>query len=386
MQLLLYTNLYPSDAMPRHGIFVEERLRQLTATGALGASVCALRPTVTLNPLSYFRGSKVSATEVRNGIAVHYVPVPTLPLLTNWIDPWLWARASKRAVRQLAAAAGEGVILDAHFMYPDGVAAVILGRALGIPVVITARGSDVNVKATNPVMRRWMRWASKRSAAVITVSQALKDRLCGLGISADRVHALPNGVDLQRFHPDRARNLRSDYQLSGPLMVSVGHLIEGKGHHFAIEALTRLPTASLLIVGEGPERNNLERLAEELGVAARVRFLGLVSHDELAGIYGGCDVTVLASSNEGMPNVVLESLACGTRVVATDVGGVREVITAPSAGRMMTDRSAEALAASARRVLDDDVDRQVTREFASRFGWLDTVQRQLSLYERVAAL
>ncbi|MEO1201365.1 MAG: glycosyltransferase family 4 protein [Pseudomonadota bacterium] len=384
MHLLLYTNLFPSDEAPRHGIFVEERLRQLKRAGRVSASVCALRPVVSLNPLFWLRGSVSAAQHERHGVPVHYVEVPTLPLISNWIDPWLWAWASKRAVAKLVAGIDPPVILDAHFLYPDGAAAVILGRRLGLPVVVTARGSDVNLKARNPVMRRWIRWVASRSAAVVTVSVALRDKLVDLGAARDRVTALPNGVDLDRFSSGRTRDLREELDLSGALLASVGHLVEGKGHHIAIEALKTLDRASLVIVGEGPERQKLERLAVSLGVASRVRFLGLVDPDEIPGVYSACDLTVLASSNEGMPNVVLESIACGTPVVATDVGGVREVLTAPVAGSIIKERSAAALANAARVVLEAGKDREATREFARRFDWKNTVAKQLDLYEQVA--
>lgn len=385
MHLLLYTNLYPGDDASRHGVFVEERLRQLRRDGDVSASVCALRPTVSLNPVFWLRGRMPSTESIRQGVPVHYLEVPTLPLISNWIDPWLWARASRRALERLIAAADAPVIVDAHFVYPDGAAAVLLGRRLDLPVVITARGSDVNVKARNPVMRRWIRWAAMRCAAVVTVSVALKQRLLSLGVPEDRVHTLPNGVDLEKFRDHSPRDLREELGLSGPLIASVGNLIEGKGHHIAIEALKCLEDAGLLIVGDGPDRQKLERLADTLGVASRVRFLGLVAHDEMAGVFGGSDVTVLASSNEGMPNVVLESIACGTPVVATDVGGVREVLTDPAAGTVLKARTAAALAAGVRTVLTAGHSRQATREFARRFDWQETVTRQLALYEQVAA-
>ena len=199
--------------------------------------------------------------------------------------------------------------------------------------------------------------------------------MLNLGVAADRVRTLANGVDLERFDASRTRDLRAELGLSGPLIASVGHLIEGKGHHIAIEALTRLDRASLVIVGDGPDRQKLEQLANSLGIASRVRFLGLVPQDELPGIYGNCDLTVLASAHEGMPNVVLESIACGTPVVATDVGGVREVLTVPEAGCLMRARTAESLAECAESVLEAGFNRQDTRDFAQRFDWRHTVDR-----------
>jgi glycosyltransferase involved in cell wall biosynthesis len=309
--------------------------------------------------------------------------VPTLPFVTNWVDPVLWARASRKVVADLVEVSRKDTVIDAHFLYPDAVAAVILARRLRLPVVMTARGSDVNVKCENPLMRRWVRWAATRCAAIITVSQALADRLMTFGVAADNIHVLPNGVDLEKFQPKSGMRFQPEFSAVGTLLLSAGHLLEAKGHHIAIQALTDLPDATLLIVGEGPEESALRTLAQQLGVAPRVRFLGYVPHGQMADIYSAADFTILASANEGMPNVMLESLACGTRVIATNVGGVGEVITDPVAGAIMASRSAGVVLECVRRLGDVRHEPNETRGFAQRFGWADTVQRQISLYERV---
>lgn len=385
MRLLTFTNLYPSADKPRHGIFVEERLRHLVASGHIEADVCALRPRNSLNPGVHFSDAREQSTETRHGIRVTYVDVPTLPLISNWIDPVLWARASRKSVTRVIGRSSNDTIIDAHFLYPDSVAAVILARRLHLPVVMTARGSDVNVKCENPVMRRWVLWAAKNCAAIVTVSQALANKLARFGVPADRIEILPNGVDLESFQPHPDARLRLDLADADSVLLSAGHLLEAKGHHIAVEALTELPDAILLIVGEGPQESTLRLLAEKLGVARRVRFLGFVPHEKMAEIYSAADFTILASANEGMPNVLLESLACGTRVIATDVGGVGEVITAPNAGVMMASRNTNALVDSVCALTENRQDRNETRDFAQRFGWEDTIRRQVSLYERVVA-
>jgi teichuronic acid biosynthesis glycosyltransferase TuaC len=383
VRLLTYTNLYPSVDLPRHGIFVEERLRHLVATGRIDAQVCALRPGNTMNLGMYFGNVQHPVTEARHGLRVSYVPVPTLPLITNWIDPILWARASRKPATDVIGSSWNDIIIDAHFLYPDAVAAVILGRQLGLPVVMTARGSDVNVKCENPVMRRWVCWAATRCKAIIAVSQALADRLGNFGIPAAKIHVLPNGVDLEKFRPQTNQRSRSDMAAEGFSLLSVGHLVKGKGHHVAIEALANLPEATLSIIGEGPEEQPLRKLAHTLGVASRVCFIGYVPHDQMADKYTAADFTILASANEGMPNVMLESLACGTRVIATDVGGVGEVITAQVAGAIMKSRRASAVTETIRMLAESRHNRSETRDFATQFGWNGTVERQLSLYEHL---
>ena len=377
MRLVTFTNLYPSQEMPRHGIFVEERLRHLLSVEGIHAQVIALRPALPL-----LRPNGV-AIEKRIGIKVEYWRVPSLPKLSNWLDPWLWAAAAEPAVRNAVEFAGDGVVLDAHFLYPDGIAAVILGERLGLPVVVSVRGSDVNVKAANLMMRRWMRWAAPKTSAMIAVSEALAKRMREIGLQPPILEVIPNGVDLDKFRTCDRQESRRRFDVSGKVIASVGHLLEDKGHQFAVEALPALPDTTLLIAGEGPRRAHLERLALRLGVERRVHFAGLVPHGEMPLLYSAADVLVLASAREGMPNVVLESLACGTPVVATDVGGIGEVVRSAAAGVLMSDRSTGALLEAIARLEATAVPREVTRQYAAQFGWEKVVARQLALYRGV---
>lgn len=373
MKLLTITNLYPGEDLPRHGVFVEERLRHLVDCDSLSAEVIALRP-----------GSRRDAwTAIRHGIKVHYVRVPTLPVVTNWIDPLLWRRAVQPVVEKIVAGAEDDVLLDAHFLYPDGVAVALIGNRLKIPTVLTARGSDVNVKCRNAVMRSWVRWAARSSAAVITVSKALRETLVGHGFDAGKIFVLRNGVDLDLFSPP-ASVAANGRKAGGRSFLSVGHLLEEKGHHLAIGALADIAGAVLTIVGEGPYEGALKHQASTLGVDDRVRFLGHVPHEAMAAHYAAADATVLASVREGMPNVILESLACGTRVVATDVGGIAEVVKSPEAGFLMAERSSPALTAALTRLETHPCGRDATRQFAvDNLGWPPVIDRQRKLYESV---
>lgn len=377
MRLVTFTNLYPSRDMPRHGIFVEERLRHLLDIEGLEGQVVALRP---CTPRIRLNGK---ATEVRSGIPVDYHAVPTVPKLSNWIDPWTWAAATESSLRDAIARSAEPTILDAHFLYPDGIAAVILGRRLGLPVVLSARGSDVNVKCLNPVMRKWVQWAAARCAAIIAVSQALATRMAELGIDPPILEVIPNGVDLEKFRPRDREQSRRHFGVTGKVMASVGHLVDDKGHQFAVEAVASLPDTTLLIVGEGPRKARLQQLARKLGVAERVHFAGLVPHEEMPALYSAADVLVLASAREGMPNVILESLACGTRVVATDVGGTGEIVRCGEAGLLIRERSAEGLLQGIARLEAMPVPMQATREYAAQFSWSNIIGKQIALYQTV---
>jgi len=308
-----------------------------------------------------------------------------IPRVGMTLAPWLLYRAALPAARRLAAAGVGFDAIDAHYVYPDGVAAVWLGQALGLPVVITARGTDVNLIPRYALPRRLIQGAIAGAAALVTVSAALRTALIGLGAPPEKVTVLRNGVDLALFRPppDRAA-ARAALGLGGPTLISVGHLIERKGHHLVIDALGALPGWSLLIVGEGPERARLEARAARPDVAGRVRLLGVRAHAELPGLYGAADALVLASSREGWANVLLESMACGTPVVASDIWGNPEVVRAPEAGRIVA-REAAAIAAGVRALHAAAPDRAATRAYAEGFGWGPTTLGQLELFRRVIA-
>lgn len=380
MHLLTIGNLYPDPAEPRRGIFVRERLKHLLAGGEARATVFALRPVY--GKLPWSRSDAEPLPPDVDGATVYRVPVPTLPKITNWIDPWLWARALEPAVRRVCDVERRDLIVDGHFLFPDAAAAVLLARRLRLPVVVSARGSDVNVKARDPVIRRWIRWTGRRADRVIAVSAALGDALEGLGVERGSIDVLRNGVDLDRFAPrDRDESRRAFGLAGGTIVLSAGHLVENKGHHLAIEAIAGLPEARLLIAGDGPELGRLEALARSLGVADRVSFLGLVPNESMPELYSAADALVLMSRNEGMPNVVLEALACGCRVLSTRAGGVEEILQTGTAGSVLPERTSAALLEALEALAPDgDSTRQTVRDHAARFGWAEIVDRQLGVY------
>jgi teichuronic acid biosynthesis glycosyltransferase TuaC len=388
IRLLTFTTLYPSAAQPTHGIFVENRLRQLVASGEAVAQVLAPVPYFPFTAARFGRYARFAATprqEQRNGLLVRHPRYPLIPKLTMTAAPFLLFLAALSAARAMRRDGYDFDLIDAHYFYPDGVAAVLLGRALGKPVTITARGSDLNLLAGFRLARRMIAAAAARADGLITVSAALKERLVELGVPARRVAVLRNGVDLGQFRPAAGPAQPFAFEHAGPTLLSVGHLVAAKGHHLAIEALCELPRANLLVAGEGPERAALLRLADRLGVADRVRLLGRVEHEQLPAIYGAADVLVLASEREGWPNVLLEAMACGTPVVATAVGGIPEAVTQPAAGELIDARSAAAVARGVRAVLARGLPRTATRAYAEQFSWQATTAGQLALFKSILA-
>jgi glycosyltransferase involved in cell wall biosynthesis len=386
MKLLTFTTLYPSIARPQHGVFVETRLRQLLQNSDVEARVIAPVPWF---PFKHGRFGKYAAfaqtplREVRSGIDVSHPRYVMIPGPGMYLQPFTMARAGARAMRALRSTGFDCDLIDAHYFYPDGVAAALVARRYAKPLVITARGSDINLLADFAYPRRLIVWAAMQARAIVTVSAALKEKLVGLGIEAHRIVVLRNGVDLELFRPMPRDAARESLGVgAGSLMVSVGNLVPEKGHALAIDALAELPEMRLAIVGDGPERRELERHAERRGVSRRVSFLPVRPQAELGTVYNAADVLVLASSREGWPNVLLEAMACGTPVVAASVGGVPEIVTEPAAGRIVTERSGAAFARAVREVLHPAPSREATRRFSQRFDWAATSRGQLSVFAR----
>jgi glycosyltransferase involved in cell wall biosynthesis len=299
-------------------------------------------------------------------------------------NPAFLYRAGRAAVDDLLRRGETFDVIDAHYLFPDGVAAIRLGKDLGLPVVLTARGSDTSQLPHYRLPGRMIRDAIARADALIAVSAALGEGLMALGAPPAKITVLRNGVDLSLFRPAPDRHaLRAGFGFTGPTLLSIGHLIERKRHHLVIEALRHLPDHRLMIVGEGPERSALEARAAEWGVSERVRFAGAVPHRDLPRIYTAADVMVLASSREGWANVLLEAMACGTPVVATPAWGSREAVAAPEAGIVVDDATAEAIAAAVRRLAAAPPDRAATAAYAAQFSWDETTAGQLALFRRI---
>ena len=390
MRILTFSSLFPNAEMPSHGVFVENRLRHLVANRHVEAEVVAPVPWFpSTDPRfgRFARFAKVPARENRFGLDVvhpRYLTVPGPGMLTS---PLAMALGARPAIARLKADGFDFDAIDAHYFYPDGVAAALLSRWFDRPLVITARGSDITQFAADYALpRRMIRWAAGQAQAIVTVCTSLKNDLVSLGADGGKIAVLRNGVDLSGFTPIDPRQARARFGLApgSRVVASVGHLIPRKGHELVIEALASLPDTTLLIAGSGPDGAMLEALAARLGVADRVRFLGQLVHGELPYVYSAADALVLASSNEGWANVLLEAMACGTPVVATDVGGSREVVEAPEAGIIVGQRDASSIAHATRLVLTAPSDRAATRRYAERFSWDDTTRGQERIFAALA--
>lgn len=386
MRILTFTSLYPSEARPRCGIFVETKLAAMHRVSNVTTTVVAPVPWFPFtHPIfgNYAQYASTARAERRLGIQVfhpRYLMVPRVGMLSQ---PITMAIGASRTIARLRQEGFDFDVIDAHYFYPDGVAAAIIAHRINKPLVITARGSDVNLLASFALPRRMIVWAAREAGAIVTVSAALKDRLGALGVQSDKINVIRNGVDTERFVPVDKSIARKRLAIStdGPLVLSIGNLVPEKGHDLLIATLSRLPGVRLIIVGEGPLRSKLLRQIGAAGVADRVSILPPMQQRDLKWIYGAADLIALASIREGIPNVLLEALSCGRPIVAAAVGGVPEIVTEPVAGIVVSERSPIAFARAIDALLRAMPATSSIREFAERFGWNATARAQVAVLE-----
>jgi glycosyltransferase involved in cell wall biosynthesis len=227
-----------------------------------------------------------------------------------------------------------------------------------------------------------------RADAVLAVSDHLNRRIIDLGVDASRVHTLRPAVDRDRFGPGNKREARERLGLpaSPSVLLWVGRMVPVKGLTTLLDACATLAGERkpivLCLVGDGPQRAMLAARAVALGIDHVVRFAGAVTARELTDWYRAADVTVCASVSEGTPNVLLESIACGTRFVASDVGGIRAIAT-PGVDLVVPAGDCAALASALRHAIDAPP--PSTRRRVVPGSWDETAQAISAVLDDVVA-
>lgn len=393
--VVVLSSLFPSKVQPGAGPFVRERMFRVGRR--LPLCVVAPTPWFPLQRLlrrwrPHFRPG-APRYEEQQGVDVWYPRFFSVPGVLKRFDGLAMALSAYPRMRALKRA-GRLDLIDAHFAYPDGYAAVLLGHWLGVPVTITLRGTETR-HAVDPVLRPLLVKALSGADRVFAVADALKQVAVSIGVPASKIAVVGNGVDTARFVPvDRAlARAALDLPSDAPVLISVGGLVERKGFHRVIELLPSLrqrwPGLIYLIVGgasaEGNNRPELERLVDRLGLGDAVRFLGSLPPDALKQPLSAADVFVLSTRNEGWANVFLEAMACGLPVVTTDVGGNREVVVSDHLGIVVPFGDAPALEAAIDRALATPWDRAAIRRHALDNAWDGRVDRLCAAFAELTA-
>lgn len=384
MKVLVLASVFPNPRQPALGVFVRERARRMARHCAM--QVVAPVPWFPLNGL--IRGPRftgIPPVERQDPLTVYHPRAFSVPRYLKSLDGVLYAASVAPFLARLRRRFPFDVI-DAHFAYPDGLAAVLLGRLFRVPVMVTLRGSIVRL-ATYATHRPQLRWTLARAGAVVAVSRSLRDVAVALGLPAHRIRVIPNGVDTERFRPmDRAAaRAACGLPADRTLLLAVGALYEGKGHHLVVEALSRLvarrPDLLYVVVGgERPGeryRGELEALARRLGVAGHLHLVGPKPPEELPAWYAAADLFCLATRSEGWANCLLEALACGLPVVTTRVGGNPEIVRDGEHGLLVPHGDVPALAAAVEEALGRRWERDALVAHAARHSWDDTAAQAL---------
>lgn len=370
LRVLTLSTLFPNAVQPTLGVFVERQTLGLAALEDVEVEVVAPIG-LPLWPLSrhphYAARAKLPKKEEWKGLIVHRPRYRVVPRIGDRRTARSMARALLPLLRRIRERFPFDVI-DAEFFWPDGPAAMHLARSLGVPFSVKARGSDIQYWGFRSGTGRQIAAAGRAADGLLSVSAALKRVMVSRGMPADRIRVHYTGVDFDRFKPVDRAAAKAKLGVDGPLLVSAGALIPRKGFTLTIEATAEVAGATLLIVGDGPQRKCLERSAARLKLGNRVRFLGGRPHDELPGLLAAADAMVLPSTSEGLANVWVEALACGTPIVIGDIGGARELLDRPEAGRIVHFH-AGAIAAAVRDLLADPPDPAAVRATVERFTW-----------------
>ncbi|MDX2253594.1 MAG: glycosyltransferase family 4 protein [Nitrospira sp.] len=390
MNILTFTGLFPNHVFPNQGVFIMERIRALSKLEDVSLKVVA--PIPYCPPFAVGRWGqyrRIAAAETIDGLDIthpRYVMIPKIGMSLYGLLLFLCVLPHlKRLQRQF-----DFDVIDAHFVYPDGFAAVLLGSVFHKPVVVSARGSDVNVYKRLHGMPPLLKYALNRAKHVVAVSHALGNAIASLDVSREHITVIPNGVDRTVFFPQSRETARKALGLPGSekILLSVGHFTWNKGFDVVLRALkcvleerADLPIR-LVLLGDGTIRRELEAMTESLRLTQHVRFAGAVPNRELPLWYNAADAFCLASKDEGWPNVLMEAMACGTPVIATKAGGIPEIIHAPHLG-LLSERTPEALAVAIRDALSREWDREVLAREVRRRGWDCVAQEVLEVLRSV---
>jgi glycosyltransferase involved in cell wall biosynthesis len=379
MKVLMVTDVFPNSIHPNLGTFSLERLKSLKKKSDV--KVVAAVPFFPSWPfLKMFKRwhdfSRVPDHETTEGVDVYHprrVVIPKIGGLTSGIF------YRSMLVRKLKVIYREYPfdVIDAHFVWPDGYAALNAGNALNVPVCITAHGTDVNLMPSFAFIKPFIKQTLKGAARIVAVSQALADIALELGAPRDRVKVIHNGVDISKFKRIERAPAREELGLDGDdrILLSIGALIPRKAHEVLVQAMdilvnqNEIKNLKLLIIGEGESRKMLSDLIRGRSLDSHVRLIGSIPHGELYKWLSASDLFCLTSLREGWPTVFFESWACGIPVIATAVHGAPEAICSDKYGILIEKHDPALVADKIKQALARDWNPQDMMDYAAENTW-----------------
>ncbi|MEM8695478.1 MAG: glycosyltransferase [Pseudomonadota bacterium] len=370
LRVLTFSTLFPDVSRPGFGGFVERQTQALAARDDVEVEIVVptgIAPWPLSKHRNYNRLRTLPNFESWNGLSVYRPRYPVIPKIGARFSPRFIAHSLLPVMRGIRERFPFDVI-DAEYFYPDGPAAMHLAEALDVPFSVKARGSDIYFWSRKAAIAKQIRDTGQAASGIVAVSEAIARKMVALGLPGDKISVQYTGIDQKLFAPVDRALAKTALGVAGPLIVSVGALIPLKGQALLIDAMVDLPDASLWLIGDGPDHSKLQDKISALQLEDRVRLLGNIPHRDVAHLMGTADVMALASASEGLANVWVEALACGTPVVTTDVGGAAEVVKQPGSGAIVP-REARAFAEAIGAILENPPDQTAVRATVEAFSW-----------------
>lgn len=391
-KLLLITNLFPNPVEPNRGIFVAEMLREMKDM----AEITVISPVPWFPRIGFLRRfgrwykfSQIPHRYTIDGqdvVCPKYLAIPKAGFLHSItlflaVLPYV-VKAHRREKFDL---------INAHWVFPDGVAAYWISRMMKIPSVLSAHGCDINLYLNMP-LRKWQIVSALNGIEHITVvSSRQKGTLSAAGINGAKISVIYNGFS-DRFTIQDKAEMRSELGLdpSSKIILFVGRLVGVKGFEHLIHAVKKLEQSGrydyeIVVVGDGDMRREHEGEVARLGLSHKIRFYGEKGRDEIHKWFGACDVLCLPSIVEGCPTVVIEALACGRPVVASAVGEIPHLIGKDN-GFLCRPKNEDDLFESLAKALDRDWDQVEIRNSVANMTWRNSARKYVDAYKEALAV
>lgn len=358
-KITLFSNLFPTPQDPERGVFIQQFAEALAQQVDLQV-ICPL-PLNPHLPFTHNRHPELSGIPTAatvNGINVYYPRYPLLPKISDPLHAALmFAGVALPSLRRLRSHSSD--LICTHWVYPDGTCSRWISRLAGLPITVTALGSDINRDQHHRLLRFQIKRTLEKATHLFAVSKALREEMIKLGAPADSTDYIPNGVDFNKFSPlDRSDSKIALGLDQRPLILAIGRLVDVKDHATLITAISRLPAqhrdqVQVAIIGDGPLHSSLNQQINRLGLQDQITLTGKIAHRDLPTWIGAAHQLCLPSKNEGQPNVLLEAIAAGRPVVASATGGIMEIVT-PGNGLLFPVGDSQALAAAICQCLEQD--------------------------------
>lgn len=387
MKILTVSHLFPNHITPNKGVFVKERVKYIAKK--IDLSIVAPIPYFPFNYLlgQYKNFNKIRDEEIFDHLPVKHPKFLAIPKLAKSADGILYYWSLNKYFSNLIST-HQFDLLDFHWVYPDSYAGIKWAQTFNKKIIVTIRGNE-SIYYFEKNSRKKIAIKCLHSVDhIISVSNDLKNKVVkDYGLDPQNVTVIPNGIDLNKFYKiDRtAAQKMCNLDTNKKYIITISRLSHEKGIEHLIRAFAKLNAKNtiLIIIGDGPLRNKLQSLSHDLKISTSVKFLGFIPHEDTNKWYNAADIFCLPSLWEGCPNVVIESLACGTPVVSTQVGGIPDLVPSKYYGLLVKPGEPNELADAFDYALSEKWDRSAISAFGRKNSWENVADRVIQVYKKV---